>query len=366
MLELLIVFFLTYFLSLHNQAFGQHHSLKSMEESVKANYTNNALNTFKVKAKFVSAIAMDTTYYEYSFFADYSKKPDLLIHAQSGLEHYIFYGKDYLYYDDSLQVYKKDKRKNLERLGYYMDIMRLPYWDLGKIFNANATLQSHEADHYTITSGDTRYLIAKKSLAISKIIKSKKTKWGTEYWEYGFESSHSSNDLDSIISDVSTRYSQKEEQIYVAKKMGQNDLGSTYPAFTAKSVDDVIYESKNLRGKYVALDFFYQSCLPCIKAIPEWIQLRNEIDTSQLLKLGIDPLPKDSVQMKKFMERYKINYDVIVGYTASKLKETVGHTGYPFTVLINPEGKIDYIVDGYTPAEFRVFKKYLINKLQKP
>ena len=96
--------------------------------------------------------------------------------------------------------------------------------------------------------------------------------------------------------------------------------------------------------QFYLIDFFYQSCLPCIKSFPSL----NELDKNytNLKIIGIDPILSDTLNMESFTQRYNLNYQVVKGYEAVKFHKKIRSNTFPFYILVNNSNKIIFIHKG--------------------
>jgi cytochrome oxidase Cu insertion factor (SCO1/SenC/PrrC family) len=100
-----------------------------------------------------------------------------------------------------------------------------------------------------------------------------------------------------------------------------------------------------MKGKYVILDFFYQTCYPCHRMtnwILEWLPT---VDSSRIVLIGVDPMDSES-SMKLFVKDRKISYPVIIGSQAMDIAQRYHISAYPTLFLISPDGTIRAIHEG--------------------
>jgi thiol-disulfide isomerase/thioredoxin len=120
---------------------------------------------------------------------------------------------------------------------------------------------------------------------------------------------------------------------------GQDFAFNQLVSFNKGSLDS------SIKNKYVILDFFYQTCMPChimTNWILEWIPT---MDTSKIILIGIDPVDSEA-SIQSFVKDKKINYPVIIGKQAKDIARYYTIYGYPTLFLLSPEGKIVNIHEG--------------------
>ncbi|MFH1051521.1 MAG: TlpA disulfide reductase family protein [bacterium] len=108
-----------------------------------------------------------------------------------------------------------------------------------------------------------------------------------------------------------------------------------------------IVNLNNFEGKTILLDFWYMSCSPCVKAIPEINKLYNKYKKKGLIAIGINSNDDyhNKKRLQKFVEYNKINYPLLF---VEKSVDSVYHIhAYPTLYLIDKTGKIVYTQEGY-------------------
>ncbi len=131
--------------------------------------------------------------------------------------------------------------------------------------------------------------------------------------------------------------------------------------FTLTTVDDknlTVSETKEgldfheFKGKAILLTLFGHRCPPCLKEIPELIELTNEHKNNlEIVAIEAQLYPKES--LKEFVAEHKMNYNVIAGFDnddfVAYLANRAGYTkGIPLPLLIaiNKNGEVESVQAG--------------------
>jgi peroxiredoxin len=127
--------------------------------------------------------------------------------------------------------------------------------------------------------------------------------------------------------------------------------GELAPDFTLSKIDGGEVTLSELRGKVVILDFWATWCPPCVKGIPEFVELYNEYKAQGLDVIGLS-LDRGPSPVKKFVVKNNVNYPVVMA--DRKVSDAYRPAYIPTTYIIDREGKIVSKVVGYNPKSFFV------------
>ena len=120
--------------------------------------------------------------------------------------------------------------------------------------------------------------------------------------------------------------------------------GKMAPDFTLTDITGKQHKLSGYRGKDVMLIFWATWCPPCIREIPDLIELRNTTDEDKLAMLAISYIstrPPNTIEIVKgFVERQKINYTVLSVNKSDVSAPYNQMSGIPCSFFIDPEGKI--------------------------
>ena len=123
--------------------------------------------------------------------------------------------------------------------------------------------------------------------------------------------------------------------------------GVLAPDFTLPSTDGKEFKLSDHRGKIVILDFWYRSCYPCIKALPQLQQFSTEHSPDEILLVGMNPFDSKE-KIIDFLDKRGVTYTSV--YNAKEIAKEYKVTGYPHLFVINPEGKIHVSHSGWDEA----------------
>ncbi len=133
--------------------------------------------------------------------------------------------------------------------------------------------------------------------------------------------------------------------------------------FKMKDHKGNIFDSKELDGKVVLLNFFATWCPPCIAELPEFEKYVKEFDKDKFRVIAVDA--KESVgKVASFMKRYNYSFTALIDPQGELFLE-YGINSLPATIIIDKKGILRYVIPGvrawHTP-EFRKFFKILIEQ----
>ena len=112
----------------------------------------------------------------------------------------------------------------------------------------------------------------------------------------------------------------------------------------------------NYRGKPLVINFWYLHCAPCINEIPSF----NELSKKYGNKINILAISQDKKSdIQTFLTKHIFEAEIVSDSENFINKYNLG-SGYPFTLLLNKEGKIIFVKSegGETPeSQLDLFKE---------
>jgi thiol-disulfide isomerase/thioredoxin len=103
----------------------------------------------------------------------------------------------------------------------------------------------------------------------------------------------------------------------------------------------------DFKGKVVVLDFWATWCPPCRAEIPGLVALQKKYADQGLSVIGVSLDEQGPAVVKPFMQRFAINYPVVMG-NEKILADYGGISAIPTTFVIDREGNVVAAHQGYT------------------
>ena len=126
------------------------------------------------------------------------------------------------------------------------------------------------------------------------------------------------------------------------------------PQIRGTTLEGVQLTSESLKGKPVVVNFWFTSCGPCIKEIPELNDLANEFaGKARFLAFATD----DAEPIKKFLKGREFRYEIVP--SSSRMARAFGVEAYPSHYIIDGEGNIVWSALGAAPKTVEILGNIL-------
>ena len=127
---------------------------------------------------------------------------------------------------------------------------------------------------------------------------------------------------------------------------------SRAPQLTLTDIKGRAVRLSDYRGKVVLINFWATWCPPCRVEVPDLIRLQRDYGSRGLQVIGITYPPQKLAEVRRFVQKARVNYPIILGTKQTKLVFTTSET-LPLTVVIGTDGTIRDIIEGILlPEEF--------------
>jgi len=155
---------------------------------------------------------------------------------------------------------------------------------------------------------------------------------------------------------LSTRQQNTPAPLRISGDAGTDAAGLN---FTLKDLQGNNISLKDYRGKVVLVNFWAHWCPPCVKEIPDLVELHRNYKDRGFEILGVVvPFRADQNQVRNMVSKFGIDYPVLWG-----TNEAVGKFGdipaIPRTFILNRHGEIVEDLEGM--GNYRMFES-LVNK----
>jgi cytochrome c biogenesis protein CcmG/thiol:disulfide interchange protein DsbE len=131
----------------------------------------------------------------------------------------------------------------------------------------------------------------------------------------------------------------------------QDDLlGKKAPDFTLETVSGRTVSMKDLRGKFVVLDFWAVWCGPCQQSMPFFQKIQNDYGKYGLEVIGVhvdDRMPPADT-VKEYLDDRGIQYDTLMSTVEVDDKFMI--YAMPTTFIIDRSGKVAKVHVGFNPS----------------
>ena len=148
------------------------------------------------------------------------------------------------------------------------------------------------------------------------------------------------------------RYLAEERQQSAANSvsLAQTDnavIGTVRPEFAMLDIDGRLRNIKDWDGQIVLLNFWATWCPPCLREIPHFIEIQQQLQNRgfQIIGVAVD----NEADVSEFAREKAMNYPVMAGESeAIELSQKYGNTigGLPFSAIIDKNGKITHTITG--------------------
>jgi len=123
----------------------------------------------------------------------------------------------------------------------------------------------------------------------------------------------------------------------------RNLIGQQLPAFNIPGYDYRVWDSDQLRGRVMVINFWFTACGPCIKEIPLLNELAKDYKYKNVVFLAM--APENRGLIKRFLKRNPFKYNIVPA--ASKYIGQLQVENFPTHLIIDKNGIIRQVFIGF-------------------
>ena len=143
--------------------------------------------------------------------------------------------------------------------------------------------------------------------------------------------------------------------VFAAKR-----ISGPAPDFTLKTLSGKNVKLSEMRGTVILLNFWASWCAPCRLEMPLLSDLHNKYKDLGFAVLGVN-VEEDTNMARRYIADRPVDFPILLDNTnkVSKLYKVIA---MPTTVLIDRDGNMRYLHQGYKPGDEKKYKK-MVKKL---
>ncbi len=132
------------------------------------------------------------------------------------------------------------------------------------------------------------------------------------------------------------------------------------PDFTLKALDGKNLKLSEMRGNVILLNFWASWCAPCRLEMPLLNDMHNKYKDLGFTVLGVN-VEEDTNMPRRYIADRPVDFPILLDKTnqVSKLYKVIA---MPTSVVIDRDGNMRYLHQGYQPGDEKKYKK-MIKKL---
>ncbi|QHS08794.1 TlpA disulfide reductase family protein [Sinimarinibacterium sp. NLF-5-8] len=124
-------------------------------------------------------------------------------------------------------------------------------------------------------------------------------------------------------------------------------IGQAAPPLAFTDTEDQTHTLSQMQGQWVLINFWASWCAPCMDELPLLVEAQSQYAARGLRILG--PALDSEEAIAPVVTRFGINYPVMADFAGADVAmQALGNErgALPYTVLIDPQGKIAEVVLG--------------------
>lgn len=142
---------------------------------------------------------------------------------------------------------------------------------------------------------------------------------------------------------TNSSFSQSDSRNESSNPFIKSLLNQPVKAFKLTDLEQKKWNSNELKGKVVVINFWFTSCKPCILEMPHLNKLVEENKTNPVVFLA--PAPENEAQIRRFLKKYSFDYTILPSSLA--FITSLNIENFPTHLVVDKKGIIRQVFIGY-------------------
>ena len=155
------------------------------------------------------------------------------------------------------------------------------------------------------------------------------------------------------------RTSNAQENIAEESQYTLNELQGILPTLKLISTKGDTMQMINIPSEYTLVEFWFRSCFPCIKSLPEIIKLRNKYNEEFLNIVSINSIDRSIRLIDEFAENNGIPYNIYIE-SIEYGNKILNVDSYPTFFIYDREFNLIKTIEGYSDMLFESIDSVLV------
>ncbi len=126
-------------------------------------------------------------------------------------------------------------------------------------------------------------------------------------------------------------------------------VGDQFPSFKIPTLDGGVFDTADLKGQVVYVDFWASWCTTCRQSFPALSELSQELKGEGVFFLGINT-DEDVNLAHKFLKKTPVSF-LNVSDKTQKVVSYFGPAGFPFAYIVDRQGIVHSVKAGFSGKE---------------
>jgi peroxiredoxin len=141
--------------------------------------------------------------------------------------------------------------------------------------------------------------------------------------------------------------------------------GRAAPEFAAADLRGDTLTLRDLRGRFVLLNFWGPQCPPCVAESPHLQRLHKKYEKRGLSLVGVTQMNPKREVIETFLRKKRVTYRIVLD-PGEVIGAEYGVRAHPTSVLVDPDGNVRWVRAGYLAGDEKEMEAAIVAALQSP